>query len=69
MDEYSELVDELIKSSMGDFPFDPMMEEQIQNITVNHLDLEVRFDKETFIMVSQNISADIEMDGEPMKLD
>ncbi|MBM7571319.1 DUF4367 domain-containing protein [Aquibacillus albus] len=68
-DEYSELVDELVQSSMGDFPADPTMGEQMQNITVNSIDLEVRIDKESFLMMSQKISADIEMEGEPMQLD
>ncbi|WP_246200007.1 DUF6612 family protein [Salirhabdus euzebyi] len=72
-EEYSELVEELVQSSMGELPTDPAMEPMIQSINVNSLDLEVRIDKDTFIQMSQQISADLEIVEEetttPMQLE
>lgn len=67
-EEFSEIVEPYIESSSGSLPADPMLGEA-QDILVNSLDLEIGIDKESMIMKSQSVQADLEVDGEPMQLD
>lgn len=64
-EEYTDLVEELVQSSMGE---DLTMEEAFQTIQVNNLNLTIRMDKESFIPMSESINADLEVDGESMQL-
>ncbi|MEQ6389720.1 DUF4367 domain-containing protein [Bacillaceae bacterium S4-13-58] len=67
-DEFSEIVKPYIESSSGNLPEDPALGE-VQDISVNNLDLEIGINKESMIMTSQSVQADLVVDGEAMQLD
>ncbi|MDQ0252979.1 hypothetical protein J2S74_000351 [Evansella vedderi] len=60
-DEYSPLIEDFVQSAMGDFQPDQDLEEMMDLIHVNHLDLELHIDKETFFQTAQIVNADIEI--------
>lgn len=68
-EEYSKILQPFIESSMGDFLDEPIIIDEMPNILVNSIDIELQIDKKTMIMMAQSIIADIDVDGEPMKLD
>ncbi|KHF39937.1 DUF4367 domain-containing protein [Halalkalibacter okhensis] len=58
-DEYSILIEDYLKSGMGDFNEDPQMEEMMEAIQVNNFNMEIHIDKKTFMQTAQVFNADL----------
>ncbi|WP_165763868.1 DUF4367 domain-containing protein [Halalkalibacter urbisdiaboli] len=60
-DEYSVLIEDYIKSGMGDFYEDAEMEEMLETIKINDFDFQIHIDKKTFMQTTQIFNADVEI--------
>ncbi|MCL7748680.1 DUF4367 domain-containing protein [Halalkalibacter alkaliphilus] len=69
-DEYSVLIEDYLKSGMGEFNDDATKEEMMNAIQVNDFSMEIHIDKNTFMQTTQIFNADllIEEDGFTMPL-
>lgn len=67
-EEFAQLAETYVQSVMEDYSADPELEEAL-NFSVNSLDMELQVDKETMLIMTQKVAANIEMEDETFQID
>ena len=63
-EDFEELIEPYLDTSMGDLAMDIDLEEDLSDLIINSFETEMKVDKESMLIQSQTVQAEFEMDGE-----